>query len=495
MAYSLLSEPWIKIQNENPRGLLDIFSYPAPKQLGGNPITKISLFKLLLAIAQAACTPNTEKDWEALTPEKVAQKCKDYLKKNENNFNLYDEKKPFLQIPEIASSKFNSIPKPWSAIVPEFVDGNATILMHQNILKNRSDAEKAVDLVCLMSFALGGKKTMANRGIILSPGYKKGVNAKSGPSIGARGFLHAFYQGRNLWETLWLNLWTIERLNREEFQAQFPQGLGRAIWEEMPTGEDDRRAKELKETFIGRLVPLTRFCLIDNEKVHLVEGITYSNEKTNNLEPTAFFRRDEKDEYRALWSDPAKRPWRELESILALKGANRYQNLMLENVTQRISFLKKKSEDFELQLWCGGIKVSSNSGDFYVSGNDDYVESSFSIPMSNFSDHSIELFLTQMKQLKAGADKLRLAVKNYQKELRQEDKGLSDKAVMLYWENTENFAQSLLDSCWNDNLEDIKKLKKKFNQIMFDVYNQYCPYETARQLQAWSQCKPIYISE
>ena len=55
--FSLIDEPWIPIADSGRVGLRQIFSNPNYRTLGGNPVQKIAVTKLLLAIAQAATTP------------------------------------------------------------------------------------------------------------------------------------------------------------------------------------------------------------------------------------------------------------------------------------------------------------------------------------------------------------------------------------------------------------------------------------------------------
>ena len=75
-------------------------------------------------------------------------------------------------------------------------------------------------------------------------------------------------------ETLWLNLFSKEQLNE---LAYWLNGLGIAPWERMPDGEDCEIARDLKESYLGRLVPLSRFCFLAEEGLHYSEGIIFSD--------------------------------------------------------------------------------------------------------------------------------------------------------------------------------------------------------------------------
>ena len=72
--FSLIDEPWIPIADVGRVSVKQIFSNPDYRALGGNPIQKIAATKLLLAIAQAACTPDDNYDWEQLSIADLAQR-------------------------------------------------------------------------------------------------------------------------------------------------------------------------------------------------------------------------------------------------------------------------------------------------------------------------------------------------------------------------------------------------------------------------------------
>ena len=84
-----MDEKWIPIANFGLASLLDVFSQPHFTTLGGNPIQKIALTKLLLAIAQSAYTPKDDKDWKSLGTQGMAEKALAYLKEKRDCFWLY----------------------------------------------------------------------------------------------------------------------------------------------------------------------------------------------------------------------------------------------------------------------------------------------------------------------------------------------------------------------------------------------------------------------
>ena len=98
--FNLIDEPWLPIVDVGRVSLRQVFSESSYRALGGNPVQKIALMKLLLAIAQAACTPEDEAQWQALGAAGLAQRCLAYLEQWHERFFLYGDQ-PFLQMPSV----------------------------------------------------------------------------------------------------------------------------------------------------------------------------------------------------------------------------------------------------------------------------------------------------------------------------------------------------------------------------------------------------------
>ena len=107
--FNLINEPWIPIVDVGKVSLRQLFSHAEYRALGGNPVQKIAVTKLLLAIAQAAYTSVDDGDWAALGAEGVAKKCLNYLNQWHDCFYLYGEK-PFLQMPAIKVAAVTTVP-------------------------------------------------------------------------------------------------------------------------------------------------------------------------------------------------------------------------------------------------------------------------------------------------------------------------------------------------------------------------------------------------
>ncbi|APR04650.1 type I-E CRISPR-associated protein Cse1/CasA [Thauera chlorobenzoica] len=484
--FNLIDEPWIPVAGVGRASLWQVFENPQYRTLGGNPVQRIALMKLLLAIGQAAATPADEHAWRALGAAGLARSCLAYLDRWHERFYLYGER-PFLQMPAIRVAALQS----YGAVLPEVSTGNTTVLNHGQVERRLDDGEKALLLVGLMAFALSGKKT--DNSVVLTPGYAgkrndkgKPSSSKPGPAVAHIGLLHSFLIGSSLQETLWLNLLT----SRQVEQAMiFPQGIGTAPWERMPDGEDCPAAQALRQSLMGRLVPLCRFCLLAEDGLHYSEGLAHSGYKEGVCDPTVAVDHSGK-EPKALWVDPDKRPWRELTSLLGFieqGGSQGFQSLELHAGLDRA---RDATEAFA--IWSGGLRVSSNAGEQYASGSDDFVESQVWL-------HSAMLGKLWFVQLKAEMDALGGLAKGlygrvlaFFKEQKVDGSKLAAQASTLFWQLCERHFQQLVDACEPDEqgVEQRRQLRLTFAGYVQQAYDHFCPKETARQLDAWAKCRP-----
>ena len=484
--FNLIDEPWIPITDQGRVSLRQVFSQPEYRSLGGNPVQKIALLKLLLAIAQAAATPKDEQEWQALGVKGLAERCLAYLEKWHDHFYLYGDK-PFLQMPAISAARALS----FGAFVPEVSTGNTTVLNHSQVERVLSEADKVLLLLTQMGFALSGKKT--DNSVVLSEGYVGKQNAKgkpssgkAGPSVGHMGFLHTFLLGENLQTSLWLNLFSEQKLTQLNLYAE---GMGQAPWEKMPTGENCAQAKMLKQSLMGRLIPLCRFCLLSADAMHYSEGIAHASYKEGMLDTSMAVNYSLKDP-KALWADPEKRPWRELTSLLSFFEQSGSQGLHCWQVANGLDRIRDAVDSFS--IWSGGLRVSSNAGEQYVSGNNDSVESQVRLESTVLG----EIFYNQLKQEMEALDSLAKnlygRVMGYFKDQKVDGAKVAAQATQLFWQLCERDFQTLVDNC--EPSEETNKvrqqLRRKFSNYQQQAYDFYCPKGTARQLDCWVQHRP-----
>lgn len=490
--FNLIDEPWIPVADKGRVSLRQVFSEPDCRALGGNPVEKIALMKLLLAIAQAAATPEDDAAWRAMGARGMAQKCLTYLDHWHDRFDLYGER-PFLQMPAVEAAKIKS----YGTVLPQIATGNTTVLTRGQVEHELSDAEKAVLLVFLTGFALGGKQ--ADNTVVLSCGYvgkcKNGQPAKNsqpGPSVASRGLLHTLLHGENLLQCLWLNLLTHEHIVRN---TRFTAGLGTAPWERMPAGEDDEVARQLKSSVMGRLVPLCRFCLLAAGGLHYSDGIAHTNYKEGVCDPTVAVNWSGK-EPRALWTDPEKRPWRELTALLGFLAQQQSGGF---ECWQLAACLGRACESVdEFAIWSGGLRVSNDMGEQRTKGNDDFVESRVALQSSALGSFWFSNLKMEMDALGDLHDGLSRSVKKF---FRRQTPGEKDDrlgeatskvATHLFWQFCERDFQQLLDHCDANeaNTERRHQLRLWFAGYAQKAYDRYCPKGTARQLDAWARCRP-----
>lgn len=473
--FNLIDEGWIPVSGGRFVGLKTVFSDTGIEALEGNPTEKAAVFKLLQAIGEAACKLKTEEDWNALSFESFQQKCLGYLAQWHDRFDLYGER-PFLQMPAVARAECKS----YGALNPETATGNATVLTQFQVERSLSDAERALLLVRLMGFAPGGKKT--DNSVILAEGYTgKSKAGKPGPSLGFLGALHSFAFADNVVKSVWLNLMTEEQVLGMKI---YPQGVGVAPWEEMPVSEDCPVARRLKQSLMGRLVPMCRFCLFSDEGVHYTEGVQHPTHMNGVYDPSMTVRLGAKD-LKVIWTDPQKRPWRSLAAILSFlsgttSGKDHFDCRQLAVALTRVR--RTLGENARISVWSGGLRVSSNAGEQYVAGSDDYVASELSLTTECISQTWFLRFADEIGRLDVLAKHLYGSVLGYCTDFKAKGADRADQAVRAFWKAAEQEVQNLVDACADGNLEDVRAL---YGRMARAAYDEACPHETPRQVIAW----------
>jgi CRISPR system Cascade subunit CasA len=141
-------------------------------------------------------------------------------------------------------------------------------------------------------------------------------------------------------------------------------------------------------------------------------------------------------------------------------------------------------------LWSGGLRLSSNAGEQYVSGTDDYVESEI-IFNSTFFEKSAYLNLkSTMDYLDTISRVLYGTVMAYYKELKADGTDFAKKAGETFWQKAERKFSDIVQASVDTSGKENEKLKPEFLEIIKDVYGKFCPRESARQLGAWAKHYP-----
>lgn len=479
--FNLIDEKWIPVADKGLASLYEIFTDYTISTLGGDPVQKISIIKLLLAIVQSAWTPADEAEWRSGGVAGMCKRVLMYFDKWHESFWLYGEN-PFLQMPAIEKAE----KKGFGCVLPMIAYGNATVLVNSQVERSMSDAEKALVLIQQMSFSLSGKK-VDNR-IVLSPGYSGKMNDKgrpssgrAGPGVAYQGLLHSFVFGKLLLETLRYNVFPADFLATLEM---YPSGLGTAPWENMPAGEDDPIARVLRDSYLGRLLPMSRFMLLKQDGIHYSEGIAHKNYLDGVVDPSIAVNFSGK-KTSVLWVDTEKRPWRQLTALLSFMNQNggSYKCIQLSMATRHL-----QNVDF-FSIWSGGMRVSSNAGEQYLSGTDDFVESEVHLSGAVFDNASnfITTLNTEMEMMDTVSRSLWGRVSGYLKDLKVDGKDIAGKATGMYWQLCERSFQKLVEACAADSSGTLAQVyRKKYLENAFATYDRFCPNQTSRQMESWA---------
>lgn len=484
--FNLIDEPWIPVSDHGPVSLRQIFTVNQYKSLGGNPVEKIALLKLLQAITHAAVTPENDNAWQALGYAGLAVECLAYLERWHHVFYLFGEQ-PFLQMPAINKAEIKS----YGTVLPYIATGNSTVITHGQIEGQLSDAEKAIMLVVQMSMALGGKKT--DNEVVLTAGYRgktkdpgKATTGRPGPGLAFLGMMHSFYEGTCLQETLWLNMFTCEEIQRKQMFT----GVGIPPWEKMPAGEDDDIARALKSSLVGRLVPLCRFCLLVDSGLHYSEGIAHANYQEGIVDPSVAVNFSTKKPL-VLWIDPEKKPWRELMALLGFFVGTDAQGFECWQIKSGFDRIRSAVPAFA--IWSGGLRVSSNAGEQFVSGNDDFVQSQVWLESCIIGEMWFQYLKAEIEALEGLSKGLYGRVKGFYADQKLDGAKYAALASNLFWQYCEKDFHDLIAACSDDGENPEKRrleLRQNFACYVLQIYDLFCPMETARQLEAWAKNKP-----
>lgn len=483
--FNLIDSDWIKVVNAPRISLWNLFSnLDGHFELGGNAVEKIVVFRLLLAIAQAACPIANKKDWSALTVEKMASQVLDYLRVHHDAFDIYSDENPFLQKKEIHSQKAIPI----SHLNLGINSGNTTILMNHQIPQIIDAQDIVYVLLEQVIYPFGGKK--ADLTIALDGIPKKG-SAPFGTAVGARGYLHSFIKGRDLLESINLNLLTSDEISTIK---TLPAGLGVAPWEEMPGTESDAVAKKLSESYMGRLIPLDRFCRIDGEYLHLTTGVKHPAGLSEGVVDLSVTITKSAGKFKAIWANPEKAPWRDMHSILAF--LNRENEQSVSCMLLDVYFNRNKQKFNEIGIWSGGIKLSSNAGEQYAAGKDDFVEYLFITPADKVDEGFYDNYVQELSALERLSKTVYGAVCGFYSSLGSApniQKLKASNATSEFWNSCSALVPELVQLCVSEGEVKFLEFRKKIETIVHSVYVNSCPALTSRQIIAQAQNSPNTI--
>ena len=505
-SFNVAYEPWIPVVDlagvRRLVSLAQVFSSGREiADLQVRPQERVALMRLFACVAHAALDGPKDYDaWETV-PKVLPDAAQKYLKKWEDSFWVFHPEKPWLQTPDIDKGK-GACPvdsanrddwTPVSKLNFSYSSGNnSTLFDHVALRADReiSLEETALSMLTYQCYSAGGLSAQ-----VFWHGKQTNKSAKDSPCITAS-MLHAFIRGKNLLESIHLNLPTQEMVKAHYGNSLF----GRPVWEKIPKSFDDKVGVEnATRTYAGRLVPLKRFMKLHASArgILLGEGLDYPAfvdgfppEPTATVVLSSGGAEKKKDSRSYLSYRPNKAVWRELTALL-LKRENQEDGrcLVLRNMAE--------GNDFDLVV----VGVARDQAEIL-----DHTESVFHITPGLFGPVGALLYETEVLFAESIARKLSWAVQEYRKELdggwegklkaAGSSKGdlirkLESTAATLYWTAVEknlDILMAYIDVLGTDAAPGARsRWQKLVKQAARESFQSVCGQETPRQIRAFAK--------
>lgn len=236
--------------------------------LAVRPHERVSLMRLFLCVAHAALNgPKNYGEW-CDVPKRLPEAARTYLTEWKDSFELFHKDKPWLQVAGLSKDvagqdKAGDISDwtPVSKLNFSYATGeNTTLFDHggMNVEKREiSINETLLSMLTFQCFSVGGLMGQVywngvGCGVLANPKKKNGPVKSSDAPCSPASMIHAFLRGKNLIETIHLNLPTLDDIRFSYGEGMF----GKPVWEQFPTSlKDVPNTENATATYVGRLVP------------------------------------------------------------------------------------------------------------------------------------------------------------------------------------------------------------------------------------------------
>ena len=504
---NLTLEPWIPALRADGRrklfSLQDLFAQAHElRDLAVKPHERIALMRLLLCITQAALDgPADEADWENCQPL-IQPRVREYLEKWKAAFELFGDGQRFLQTSGLKAEKQSGDKTRATKLDLALATGNNATLFDNRAAEERpmEVARSAMNLLAFQCFTpseIVGAGTWNKAAIPKRTGRQAPCSASS--------IVHTFVLATNLRETIWLNLFDRELVT----DLYGGQGWGFPLWEKplvSPSDSDSRH--NATKTYLGRLVPQSRLVTLasDNRTILLVDGIVeyqlFDDPKKPQLivfrEPHSTVLADE-DQLAVLRGNVSKSLWRELGAVVAKRKGER-------SVQEGPPALTRRPLDRDVTVWIGSLVTTKDEGIV------DCIEGRYSLPKEMFDqfgraayEKGVEFAVSHAKRLAGlhgACSRYRFGLSHkvsteedfdtkVERMPRGEKQNLRDwlaSAEARFWTSVEQKLSALLDLPRNKDLvADLPNCAwgKAVQAAAFDAYEQSCPRQTPRQIEAY----------
>lgn len=475
--FNLTTEHWIPLEGGAKASLLDVFNPETKGLITGNAIQKISLYKLLFAIAQDAVKFKDSHELESNGIERFGVICTEYLKNHLDCFWLYGEK-PFLQYPELQNTKVEDR-EILCSYIPDMSAENDTLIRDTQTTPPKDDGEKAVFILGLMSYALGGKR-VSKPELFLKSSDSRGKSAKSAPSLGGgsiAGYQQSILISDSILETVYLNYFTMDEIA----ETGCTGNSSVAPWLKMPTLEDSEYNENYKKSIFPWFLAMSRAVLLTDKGIRYCEGITYTG---NWYEP--FITKNDKDRIELV--DTLKRPWRNLPALLEEAMAANPSKSKCYAISSHLR--KAKTLNKQFGIWSGGLRVRGNSGDQSIKQDDDFVESSTFFEPNQLGEEYYQRYRSIVEEADFCGKVLYSSIRSYYTDLGFEKKNdLAKNSMNIYWNAMNQLSQEMATA--SDTDEATKALMRHIFHIILSIYDQECQKNNGRQLIVWNKNRPL----
>jgi CRISPR system Cascade subunit CasA len=506
---NLVTDPWLPVSDTNNRlwyiSLNQLFEKPDEwLDFVLRPHERVSVMRLLICIVQAALDgAPSEDDWDDCIDE-ILKKSLDYLKKWEGSFNLFDEKKPFLQIVDL--EPFNRKPTSTTKLNFSLATGSNTTLYDHggiNAVKNvpgrlLEESNLVISILSFNNFSLGGLYPQAK--------WHDQITSKSGVKdapCASQSMLHCFVRKKTAVATLHANI-----LSREQISDRYGENPGVPIWECFPASPSDRKAiNNATRTYIGRLVPLSRWLKIlpDKNTMLMANGFVYpvypEFKEATSVEVVSTIK--DKQEHKILGCKTTI-PWREFSAITTKRIADKKDiggPVAIENQPQSESYdlhiLALKREKASI---LDTIESILHVPDYFSISEECRISYIDGVKKSEIKayklDRSVQKYVSflmpdMVKIVKKGIKGEKLKKKESEK-YRAVKKKVKNKYLTHYWTLIEKQRHllmhyiSLLGTEQDKEREDAKLAwQNAINHAAIETYQTLCSQESSRQIRAY----------
>lgn len=442
--------------------------------LAVRPHERVALMRLFLCVAHAALDgPKNYDEWETV-PQRLPEAARNYLKTWQDHFELFHPTRPWLQVEGLKTAKQNDDQSftPLAKLDFALASGVcSTLFDHDGTNSNRQfdSARKALGLITIQNFSTCGLLSQPSWNGAQTP-----KSAKDAPCI-ASSMYHVFLLGKDLKETICINICDFDELSRL-FTSQ--NWLGRPVWEQMPKSATETGNTE---TFLGRLVPLSRAIRFFEGSSNMLYGEAlrypifpdFSREfNTSVIISTA----KKKEEKYLVGAKLNIRPWRQLDAILQY-------NITSKTLSHALNLDHLDGQ--QIDIWVGALIRNPGKQDIL-----DSTESRFSISKELRTEVGCASYAAEVQKAQDVAKLLDVAVYLYRSELDPaEGKGLGSAAMNHYWTTIETNIELLLNHIEALGTEDAVPTAQMWRCSLYnaarDAYRVACGQETSRQIKAF----------